>query len=180
MQQLIDDLLTFTRVVGTGQAFEPVDLNLLLAEVQTEFQETLDELGATVSIGLLPTVKGITFQLRQLFVNLLSNSVKFRETRRPLSISVTASGVRVPEWRDVYGSERFDRIEVRDNGIGFAADQADKIFGIFERLHARDEYPGTGIGLAICRRIMENNNGFIRAEGIPGHGAGFEIFFRAG
>jgi PAS domain S-box-containing protein len=178
MQQLIDDLLTFTSVVGTGQTFESVDLNLLLAEVQTEFQDTFDQQGATISIGRLPTVRGITFQLRQLFVNLLGNSVKFRDTSRPLTISVTASRARVPEMTDVYGSERFDRIEVLDNGIGFAPDHAEKIFGLFERLHGRDRYSGTGIGLAICRRIMDNNRGFIRAHGTPDHGAVFELFFR--
>jgi PAS domain S-box-containing protein len=179
MQQLIDDLLTFTRLAGTGQIFESVDLNLVLAEAQSEFQDTLDQLGATISIGRLPTVRGITFQLRQLFANLLGNSIKFHETRRPLSISITASRVRVPEKADVYGAERFDRIEVRDNGIGFDPDQAEKIFAMFERLHGRDQYSGTGIGLAICRRVMDNNRGFIRAQGTRDHGAVFEIFFRA-
>jgi PAS domain S-box-containing protein len=179
MQQLIDDLLTFTRVVGTGQTFEPVDLNLLLAEVQSALQDTLDQVGATISTGRLPTVRGIAFQLRQLFTNLLGNSIKFRESSRPLSISITAARVRVPEKADVYGAERFDRIEVRDNGIGFDPQQAEKIFDMFERLHGRDQYSGTGIGLAICRRVMDNNRGFIRAQGIPGQGSVFEIFFRA-
>jgi PAS domain S-box-containing protein len=179
MQQLIDDLLTFTRVVGTDQTFEPVDLNLLLAEVRSELQDNLDQVGATISIGRLPTLRGIAFQLRQLFTNLLSNSIKFRDTRRPLCISITASRVRVPEKADVYGAERFDRIEVRDNGIGFDPQQAEKIFGMFERLHGRDQYSGTGIGLAICRRVMDNNRGFIRAQGIPDQGAVFELFFRA-
>jgi PAS domain S-box-containing protein len=179
MQQLIDDLLTFTKVAGTGQTFELVDLNLLLAEVQSEFQETLDQVGATINIGRLPTVSGVAFQLRQLFANLLSNSIKFRETRRSVSISITASRVRVPEKADVYGAERFDRIEVRDNGIGFDPQLAEKIFDMFERLHGRDQYSGTGIGLAICRRIMDNNRGFIRAQGTPHQGSVFEVFFRA-
>jgi PAS domain S-box-containing protein len=179
MQQLIEDLLTFTRIAGTGQTFELVDLNLLLTEVQSEFQDTLDEVGATISIGRLPTVRGIAFQLRQLFTNLLGNSIKFRDNLRPLSISITATRVRVPEKADVYGAERFDRMEVRDNGIGFDPQQAEKIFNMFERLHGRDQYSGTGIGLAICRRVMDNNRGFIRAQGTPGQGSIFEVFFRA-
>jgi len=179
MQRLIDDLLAFTKVVGTGQSFESVDLNFLLTEVQSQFQDTLDQLGARIDVGRLPTVKGISFQLRQLFVNLLGNAIKFRHPERLPSISITATRARMPEMADAYGCERFDRIVVRDNGIGFAPEHGERIFNLFERLHTRDQYSGTGIGLAICRRIMDNNNGFIRASGIPGHGAEFEVFFRA-
>jgi len=179
MQQLIDDLLAFTTIVGTGQTFESVDLNHLLAEVVSEFQDAIDQAGATINVGSLPTVKGIGFQLRQLFANLVSNSVKFRSKDRPMSISITATSVRIPEMADVYGATRFERVEVRDNGIGFAPEQAEKIFDMFERLHSRDEFSGTGIGLAICRRIMENNRGFIRAEGTSDQGAVFQVFLRA-
>jgi signal transduction histidine kinase len=80
---------------------------------------------------------------------------------------------------DAYGTERFDRIEVRDNGIGFEPEEGERIFNLFERLHNCETYTGTGIGLAICRRIMDHNRGFIRAHGSPGEGAVFEIFFRA-
>jgi PAS domain S-box-containing protein len=179
MQCLIDDLLAFTTVVGTGQIFESVNLNHLLEEVVSEFQDAIDQAGATINVGSLPTVKGITFQLRQLFANLVSNSIKFRAKDRPLSISITGTSVRIPEMADVYGATRFERVEVRDNGIGFAPEQAEKIFDMFERLHSRDEFSGTGIGLAICRRIMENNHGFIRAEGTSDKGAVFQVFLRA-
>jgi light-regulated signal transduction histidine kinase (bacteriophytochrome) len=179
MQRLIDDLLAFTTVVGTSQTFEPVDLNLLIAEVVSEFQDSIDQESATIRFGRLPTVNGIAFQLRQLFANLVSNSTKFRSKDRPLCISITASSVRVPEMADVWGAIRFDRIEVRDNGIGFDPEQSEKIFEMFERLHGRDQFAGTGIGLAICRRIMENNRGFIRAQGIKDQGSVFEVFFRA-
>lgn len=180
MQQLIDDLLAFTTIVGTGQIFESVDLNHLLEEVFFEFQDAIDHAGVTlINVGSLPTVKGIAFQLRQLFANLVSNSIKFRAKDRPLSISITATSVRIPEMANVYGATRFERIEVRDNGIGFAPEQAEKIFDMFERLHSRDEFSGTGIGLAICRRIMENNRGFIRAEGTSDQGAVFQVFLRA-
>jgi PAS domain S-box-containing protein len=178
MQRLIDDLLTFTTVAGTGQTLELVDLNLVVAEVVSEFQDSIDQEGVAISFDRLPTVKGIPFQLRQLFANLVSNSIKFRSGDRPVSISINASSVRVPEKADVYGAERFDRIEVRDNGIGFEPEQSEKIFDLFERLHGRDHFPGTGIGLAICRRIMDNNRGFIRAQGVKGQGAVFQVFFR--
>jgi PAS domain S-box-containing protein len=178
MQRLIDDLLTFTKIVGTPVSFTMVSLDSLLAEVRAQFQETVDQLGAEISIGHLPTVRGIAFQLRQLFVNLLSNAIKFRAKDRPLQISISSSRVRVPEMADVYGSERFYRVEVRDNGIGFPPQQAERIFNLFEQLHGREQYSGTGIGLAICRRIMDNNHGLIRAQGQPGEGASFEIFFR--
>jgi PAS domain S-box-containing protein len=179
MQRLIDDLLTFTQAVGTDESFDAVNTDLLLAEVRTQFQDTFDQLGAEVTIGHLPIVRGIAFQLRQLFTNLLSNAIKFRSKDRPLQISVSSSRVRLPGMADAYGAERFHRIEFRDNGIGFAPHQAETIFNLFERLHTRDQYSGTGIGLAICRRIMDNNRGLIRAHGEPGEGAVFELFFRA-
>jgi signal transduction histidine kinase len=179
MQQLIDDLLTFTKIVGTPGSFTVVNLDSLLAEIRAQFQETVDQLGAEISVSYLPTVRGIAFQLRQLFVNLLSNAIKFRAKDRPLQVTISSSRVRVPEMADVYGSERFYRIEVRDNGIGFPPHQAERIFNLFEQLHGRDQYSGTGIGLAICRRIMDNNHGVIRAHGQPGEGALFEIFFRS-
>jgi PAS domain S-box-containing protein len=180
MQRLIDDLLAFTTVVGTSETLEPVDLNPLLAEVVSQFQDSLDQTGARITCAHLPTVRGIAFQLRQLFTNLISNSIKFHSKDRPLCISITASSVHIPEMADVYGAERFDRIEVRDNGIGFAPEQSEKIFDMFERLHGRDQFSGTGIGLAICRRIMDNNRGFIRAQGTTDQGAVFQIYFRAG
>ncbi len=178
MQRLIDDLLTFTKVTGTAEGFTTVDLNHLLAEVRTQFQEMTDQLGAEISIGHLPPVRGIAFQLRQLFLNLVSNSIKFRDKDRPLRVSITSSRIRLPGMADAYGSERFFRIEVRDNGIGFAPNEAERVFNLFERLNSHDQYAGTGIGLAICRRIMDNNHGLIRASGQTGEGAIFELFFR--
>lgn len=179
MQRLIDDLLTFSRIVGTGDTLQPVDLNLLLNDVHSQFQDTLDQCGGALTVNRLPTVNGIPFQLKQLFANLLGNSIKFRAPDRPLRITVSASRVRVPEMADAYGTQRFDRIEVRDNGIGFDPEEGEKIFNLFERLHNSERYSGTGIGLAICRRIMDHNRGFIRAHGKPGEGSVFEVFFRA-
>ncbi len=178
MQRLIDDLLTFTRIVGTDQTFELVDLNHVVAEVIAQYQDSIDALGVHIDHDNLPVVKGIAFQLHQLFANLLSNSIKYRSKARKLNISITSAPVRVPEMADVYGAERFIKIKFSDNGIGFEPEMSEKIFDMFERLHRRDQYSGTGIGLAICRRIMNNNRGFIRASGIPDTGSVFEIFFR--
>lgn len=178
MMRLIDDLLAYTRVVGSEQVFEQVDLNVLVAEVIARYQDSIDGLGGIVRCGRLPVVKGIAFQLRQLFDNLLSNAIKYRSTDRLLTVVITASPVEVPEMTDVYGAERYVRIEFRDNGIGFPPEMSEKIFNMFERLHRRDEYSGTGIGLAICRRVMDNNRGFIRARGTPEEGSVFELYFR--
>jgi PAS domain S-box-containing protein len=178
MQQLIDDLLTYTQVAGNADAFEPVDLNSAVQEACTFHRDTIEHLGATMEADRLPKVKGIPVQLRQLFVNLLSNSFKYRREDRPVVIRITTSRVRVAGMADAYGSERFHKVEFRDNGIGFTPEEGQRIFDLFERLHGRDKFPGTGIGLTICRRIMENNRGSIRATGAPGEGATFELYFR--
>jgi len=178
MQQLIDDLLRFSRIAGSAETLEPVDLNRVWREAAGEFRETIEQLHGTIEKTQLPTVKGIPFQLRQLFVNLLGNSLKYRDATRPPRIDVSCTTVRMPERVDAWGSQWFDRIDIRDNGIGFDPGQGEKIFNMFERLHTREKYSGTGIGLAICKKIMENNQGFIEATGIPGEGATFSCFFR--
>jgi light-regulated signal transduction histidine kinase (bacteriophytochrome) len=178
MQQLIDDLLLFSQVAGSAETLEPVDLNKVWKEACGEFRESIEQLKATVQKTQLPTVKGIPFQLRQLFVNLLGNSLKYRDDTRPSRIDVTATTVRMVEKADAWGGQWFERVDIRDNGIGFDPLQGEKIFNMFERLHSRERYSGTGIGLAICKKIMENNHGFIQATGIPGEGATFSCFFR--
>lgn len=178
MQQLIDDLLLYSRVAGSAENLESVDLNKVWKEAAGEFRETIEQLGATVQTTRLPTVKGVPFQLRQLFLNLLSNSLKYRDNTRPPRIEITATTVRLSEKADAWGGQWFERIDIHDNGIGFEANQGKKIFNVFERLHTRDKYSGTGIGLSICKKIMENCRGFIQATATPGQGATFSCFFR--
>ncbi|HEY1214598.1 MAG TPA: PAS domain S-box protein, partial [Bryobacteraceae bacterium] len=178
MQQLIDDLLMYSRVAGTTEQAQPVDLNKAWRDACLEFRDTIDQLGATVHHVQLPVVQGVHFQFRQLFVNILGNSLKYREETRPLCIDVTWQTVRMPDMADAFGSQLFDRVDIKDNGIGFDPGQNEKIFNMFERLHGREKYSGTGIGLAICRKIMENNRGFILATGARGEGATFSCFFR--
>jgi PAS domain S-box-containing protein len=180
MQRLIDDLLMYSRIAGKDDNLESVDLNESVKEACAAHQDSIDQMGARVDYHNLHTVKGIAFQIRQLFTNLLSNSLKYRDENRALQVSVSSSVAHIPEMANVYGVGEFCKVAVRDNGIGFASEHEEKIFDMFERLHGRDQYSGTGIGLAICRRIMDNNGGFIRARGIPGEGAVFELFFRCG
>ncbi|HVU94225.1 MAG TPA: PAS domain S-box protein [Puia sp.] len=178
MQQLIDDLLRFSHVAGSIENLEPVDLDKIWQDAEGEFRETIEQLHATVQKTRLPQVNGIPFQLRQLFVNLISNSLKYRDENRPPRIDVTSTTVHLPEKAHAWAGQWFERIDIRDNGIGFDPRQGEKIFNMFERLHGREKYSGTGIGLAICKKIMENNQGFIEATGAPGEGATFSCFFR--
>ena len=179
MQRLIEDLLEFTRAAEAASQLETVNLNAVMAEVISFFQDSIDEVGGTVVVSALPQVRGIPFQIRQVFVNLVSNAVKYRDQSRPLRIEVTGSEVSNPGLgeSDEYLPTPFLRIGVKDNGIGFSPEHAERIFDMFERLHGRDAFEGTGIGLAICRKIMGNHKGYIRAQGRPGEGAVFEVFF---
>jgi PAS domain S-box-containing protein len=179
MQRLIEDLLAFTKLAESTSQLEPADLNAVVAEVSAFLQDSLEEVGGSVVVSALPMVQAIPFQVWQLFVNLFGNSIKYRDPGRPLRIEVSGSVVHNPGLgeADGYLPSRFLRIQVKDNGMGFAAEHAERIFDMFERLHGREAFEGTGIGLAICRRIMENHKGYIRADGCPGEGAMFELFF---
>jgi signal transduction histidine kinase len=152
MQQLIQDLLAFSRVGRRGGTFERTDCEALLRDVETNLREAVRESGAAITHDPLPTVTGDRVQLAQLFQNLLSNAIKFRGSGAP-SIHVSA--------------ERNGRnwaFAVCDNGIGIDPSFTDRIFVIFQRLHTREQYPGTGIGLAICKKIVERHGGRIWAE----------------
>jgi PAS domain S-box-containing protein len=179
MQGFIEDLLSFSRAAEPVNQLEAVDLNAVVAEVSAFYQDSLVEANGSIVASDLPVIQGIPFQVRQVFVNLFGNAIKYREQGRPLRIEVSGSVVASPGLADAkqYLPARFLRVKVKDNGMGFDAEHAEKIFDMFERLHGRDAYEGTGIGLSICRKIMENHRGLIRAEGCPGEGAVFEAFF---
>lgn len=152
MQEMIDAVLGYARVDTRGDEFQPVDLNTVLDELVDELAEVIDETGATISRDRLPTVIGDGAQLHQLLHNLLSNALKFI-AERPPEIHVTATDEDT-QWK----------VSVRDNGIGVEADAMERIFVMFQRLHTQEEYPGTGIGLAICKRIVERHGGQIWVE----------------
>jgi PAS domain S-box-containing protein len=167
MQVLIDDVLAYSRVDRRPVGFAVVDLTEIIAATTAEFQEQLDSVGGSVSVGNLPLIDGDSGELRQLFENLLSNAIKFRRANEPVRIDV---------FEDDSLSNGAESIVVfADNGIGFEEQYAEKVFSIFKRLHGRSEYPGTGIGLAICRKIVGRHGGSIRAIGIPGEGARFVL-----
>jgi signal transduction histidine kinase len=162
MQSLINDLLAFSRVGRTTAAFKPVDLNTTVAGALSDLETRLSEAGGEVEVGELPTVPGDAALLRQLFMNLIGNALKFHSEQAPrVHISAEPAG----------GLWSFT---VQDNGIGIDPRYAEKIFAIFSRLHGRDQYEGTGIGLALCRKIVEFHGGTIRAvtgESAPPTGA---------
>jgi PAS domain S-box-containing protein len=161
MQSLIDDVLSYSRAGGQALERAEVDCNVLVEDAITSLGGALQETGAVVEVGPLPTVGADGDRLVQVFQNLVSNALKFRGDE-PVTVEVSAA-------RD-NGAWRFS---VRDNGIGVAPEFRDRIFDVFQRLHTRDEYPGTGIGLALCRRIVEQHGGRIWCEPGPEGGTTF-------
>ncbi len=164
MQDLIDDLLRFARVGTRTQPFEETDMTELTREVLIDLETAIEQAGAKVELGELPTVAVDRRQASQLMQNLISNALKFR--REGVTPEVRIEGSAGP---------RFAEIRVIDNGIGFAPEYSDRIFRVFERLHGRGSYPGTGIGLALCRKVAERHGGTVGAEGRPGEGATFIV-----
>lgn len=161
MQQLIQDLLVFSRIGTRGRPFEPTDCNEVVQVTLQNLQVAIREANAQVHCETLPTVMADRMQLVQLFQNLIGNAIKFRGPEPP-QVSL--------------GAKRHDDgwlFHVRDNGIGIAPEYAQRIFVIFQRLHGRGEYPGTGIGLALCRKIVERHGGRIWVESQPGAGSTF-------
>lgn len=164
MQTLIQDLLSFSRISTTGRGFEPISLQYVVKTVLNDLEVAVSDANATVHVGQLPTLDADEPQLRQLMQNLIGNALKFRQPDRDPEIWIEAVIIG-PRWL----------LSVRDNGIGFEQSYAEKIFTVFQRLHGRSAYSGTGVGLAICRKIAERHGGTIRAEGVPGEGATFLI-----
>lgn len=178
MQILIDALLDFTRTAKLSSDFEEADLNLLLEEVKKDLSEPIEEKKAIIHADKLPLMRVIPFQFKQLMANMISNSLKYckPDTIAEIRIQVNEiSPAHIPE-KNVTTACNFYRISVLDNGIGFEQEHASRIFELFQRLHGRQEYEGSGIGLAICKKIAENHRGFITAESTPGKGAAFHIF----
>jgi light-regulated signal transduction histidine kinase (bacteriophytochrome) len=161
MQRLLQDLLAYSRVGTRGKPLAPTDCNVIFDQARTNLLTALEESGAQVGSGPLPTVQGDEVQLIQLFQNLLANALKFRGEQPPV-IQVSA--------QEDDGAWRF---AVRDNGIGIAPAHQERIFMIFQRLHRRSEYPGTGIGLAICKKIVERHGGRLWVESEEGRGTTF-------
>lgn len=170
MAGLIDDLLSFSRVTTKQKPFVEVDLNQLMKRVLDDLDYAIEESGAKVSVETLPSIDADASQMSQVFMNLIANSLKFRKPGEPPIINVTAEEMESPLVDDKRG---WCCIKFSDEGIGFDPQYADRIFNLFQRLHGRDEYSGTGIGLALCRKIIERHGGSIDAESELGRGAIF-------
>ena len=163
MQALINDLLAYSRLGTKARPFEPSDCNAIVETAIAQLRLAIEDSGARITHGSLPTVMGDATQLLQLFQNLLSNAIKFRRDVPPV-VHVDAQ-----PWDAAW------RFSVHDNGIGIAAEYFERIFVLFQRLHGRGEYPGTGIGLAICKKVVERHGGSIAVQSQPGEGSTFSF-----
>ncbi len=185
MQKLIDDLLNFSRMVKNIDELESVDLNILLKGLMKDMGEPIADYNAVINVSSLPIISAYKNQIYQLFQNLISNSIKFSKLEISPVIDITYNFVRGSEINDMDISvaskgKEFHKITVSDNGIGFDQQFAEKIFIIFQRLHGKLEYEGTGIGLAICKRIIANHHGYITAKSKLNNGATFFIYLPIG
>ncbi|MFC0185729.1 His Kinase A (phospho-acceptor) domain-containing protein [Pseudarcicella hirudinis] len=179
MQNLIDDLLMFSRLVNKKSEMVEVNLNELLNNILGDLSEMIKSTKAEITIDSLPIINGYSFQLQQLFQNLLSNSLKFIKPDQVPQIKISYHKVSGNEIDGVMSSmidASFHKFEITDNGIGFEKEYAEKIFVIFQRLHGRHEYGGTGIGLAICKRVVSNHLGYIFADSKLNEGTTFIVY----
>jgi two-component system, LuxR family, sensor kinase FixL len=176
MQTLINDLLAFSRVIRSSQPFVPVDLGRVTKEVLNDLEVRIEKSGAQVDAGELPTISGDPTQMRQLLQNLLSNALKFQPPGKQPVVTISSRIISDPSANESAAASDANpvwEISVQDNGIGFDEKHLEKIFAVFQRLHGRTEFEGTGIGLAVCRRILDRHGGSITARSQPGKGATF-------
>lgn len=164
MKELINDLLSYSQLQQQNLLFEAVDLNLVIQEIIRDLDVTIKEKKAVIDAAQLPVIYGNKVRLTQLFMNLIGNALKYSKKEIPPRVQILASS----------GPETVS-IKVKDNGIGFEEQYKEKIFGLFERLHSRDQFPGTGIGLSICKKITELHSGSISANSTPGEFSEFEV-----
>jgi light-regulated signal transduction histidine kinase (bacteriophytochrome) len=181
MRRLIDNLLEFSRTSRVSEPFAQTDLNEIINQVKAELELKIEETNAEIIAEGLPVIDAIQSQMHQLFTNLFTNAIKFKKPESSPVIKITGRKLDAGENSRYHFENEQDAYEivVKDNGIGFEQEFAEKIFQIFQRLHGKAEYPGSGIGLAICKKIVENHNGHITAESNPGNGAAFHIVIPA-
>ena len=178
MSKLIDDLLNFSRISRDNKNFVRTDLGAILKNVLADFDLIVTQKQATINYDGLPVIQAIPVQMEQLFHNLLSNALKFSKEDKPPEITIEAKEISPEEIKKPLNLEKSDEyieITFSDNGIGFNNEFADQIFVIFQRLNEQKVFPGTGIGLALCRKIVNNHGGEIYAESKPSEGAKFHI-----
>jgi light-regulated signal transduction histidine kinase (bacteriophytochrome) len=179
MKELIDDLLTYSMVNIRQDKLKTVDLNKVVQDIMQDFETHMKEAQVKISVDILPSIKADASQMQQLFQNLINNAFKYRTRQGIPSITISNKIVQyndpsIAHFNDL-ANEPYYLIEVIDNGIGFSQEHAENIFEVFQRLHNRSEYEGTGIGLAIVQRVVHNHCGFIKAQSAVGKGATFQI-----
>jgi len=178
MSKLINDLLNFSRLRQSGESFAPVDLNEILDDVRNDFELVIKQKDATIKSHHLPVIEANSLQMNQLFYNLISNALKFTKPSQPIVIEITCKKTEPGQWNGFTGIDRnkeYYELVFSDNGIGFAEEYVHKIFEIFQRLNGRSEYEGTGIGLALVKKILENHKGSVYAVSEEGKGSSFHI-----
>ena len=178
MQQLIIDLLSFSRANTSEKHFEHTDLNIILKTVQDQLHESIRLKHAEINSDRLPAIPVIAFQFEQLLTNIISNALKFSrpQTSPVINITYTLVAGKELDFFNVNAGRSYHHFSISDNGIGFSHEYNQRIFQVFQRLHGRDKYEGTGIGLAIVKKIVENHNGHISAHGVENEGARFDIY----
>jgi len=176
MQTLLIDILKYTKIQHIDESFSLVNPKDVLKEVVADLQEMINEKDAIIEIGQLPNIYGITFLLKQLFSNLVQNSLKYSFEDKAPKVVISSLGKTKIDFAS-NPDEVYEGIQFSDNGIGFEQKFAENIFNIFSRLHGQEEYKGSGVGLALCKKIMQVHKGFIVAEGISDQGAIFKLYF---
>ncbi|MEO6406370.1 MAG: PAS domain S-box protein [Ferruginibacter sp.] len=178
MQNLIVSLIDFSRTSATELIFEPCNLNAIVEESKDDLHISIIEKQAVLEYENLPKINGVHLQLSQLFTNLISNALKYSRPEIAPHVKITAERIAGSKIKHVAANiqKEYHAIKIADNGIGFEKEYEGKIFELFQRLHGRNEYSGTGIGLSIVKKIVTNHNGFIVSEGRPGIGATFTIY----
>jgi PAS domain S-box-containing protein len=178
MQTLINDVLKFSLLSKEREKFENVNLNYILKSVLGDYELLIEQKGAKTTTGNLPVIEAIPLQMNQLFTNLISNALKFSSKERLLEITISSRQMpaqEVKQHKELNEDKLHYVIEFKDNGIGFNQENAKQIFTIFQRLHGKNDYAGTGIGLAMCKKITANHHGTIYANAYPDEGASFII-----
>ena len=178
MQTLIEDILAYSRINTDEQVFEPTDLHKIILEVKEDFKERIKELNATIDVIGIGHVAIIPFQFRQLMYNLIGNALKFSNPDTPPHIIIKSEFAEGSKFNNpkLSANQKYCHISIMDNGIGFENQYKEKIFEVFQRLHGKNEYDGTGIGLSIVKKIVETHGGIITADAEPNKGTTFDIF----
>ena len=176
MRMLIESLLDISKATRNAQPFVPTDLNEILKTVKDDLELQIEEDEVTITSSELPVIDAIPSLMKQLFNNIISNAIKFHSPLRETSIQISSREIDKKDRELLLLPEiPFVEIAIKDNGIGFEQEHAEKVFQIFQRLHGKSEYPGSGIGLAICKKIVDKHNGIIWAKSDSGHGSSFFI-----